>query len=597
MGNKKNPSDIEKYLYAFWEKYGDWITKYAEFATVFNTNIVKRSVSESDLNAMLEECSILILTANAVEQNILTQKLYNEMNARENSKQKLAEIYADGCVYQFATINNIKIVHMHPNSTSSFANGGSADTVRSALNRFRPKLVVSLGVAFGIDPAKQELGDVLLSSAIIPYDVFNKDINGVIWLRNEDKYVTHEALNAWNVLTRSPQFSLEKKASERQSLINRKLHFRWQLGTMLSGGSVLSNKKRKDALLRAAKKLGEDKVIGGEMEGIGVYSVCKKANVPCIIIKGICDWGADKNSWEQVIKLTNANYSEDNVFSIRENPATNDLIKDCIQAYATDHATEALFRLLRFDSNFLDVYSPSPRYGLHRIYKRFRKLEQIKAFFTLHGKALSTIVCIDCLFLLLLFLRHRIWGREIHIYEFLFLVFPVCIYIIKERMCLHPIKIHHAWVNLRFDFLDLEEGTAGVILNDSRPIFHCTAIWWSSDDKIIQNIQKIGTIKGNNFQHIRALKDFNTNTILQIEYELANGDQYAHLISRKKSSKRLSNMLRKISCFISQEPFVGKMKTKKRFIVYTERIYRLNQSKSCLVDKCNVMISRVANDR
>ena len=62
--------------------------------------------------------------------------------------------------------------------------------------------------------------------------------------------------------------------------------------------------------------------------------------------------------------------------------------------------------------------------------------------------------------------------------------------------------------------LDLEEGTAGVILNDSRPIFHCTAIWWSSDDKIIQNIQKIGTIKGNNFQHIRALKDFNTNTIL-----------------------------------------------------------------------------------
>ncbi len=78
-------------------------------------------------------------------------------------------------------------------------------------NDFVPKLVVSLGVAFGIDPKKQHLGDVLLSSAVIPYDIFNKDTDGVITLRSEDKFCTHEALNAWDVLMRTPYFSLEEK--------------------------------------------------------------------------------------------------------------------------------------------------------------------------------------------------------------------------------------------------------------------------------------------------------------------------------------------------------------------------------------------------
>lgn len=444
----------------------------------FDANIVNRTISLNALNDMLEECSVPILTANAVEQNILTQKLYNEVNANLNNRQKLAEIYVDGCVYQFASINNIKIVHMHPNSTSSFASGGLADAVRSALTRFRPKLVVSLGVAFGVDPAKQALGDVLLSSAIIPYDVFNKDINGAIWLRNGDKYITHESLNAWNVLMRSPNFSLEKKASKRQSLINRKLHFQWQFGTMLSGGSVLSNKKKKKALLRAAKKLGEDKVIGGEMEGIGFYSVCKKANIPCIVIKGICDWGAEKNSWEQVINLINANYFGNNALPSDEYPITNNLIKDCVQAYAMDHATEAFLRLLRFDSNFLDAYSPSPRYGLHRIYKRFRKFEQIKPILILHRRALCMIACIDCLFLLLIFLQNKILykslGGKIYIFGLLLLILPACIYITKERMKLHPIIIHHAWANLCFTKLDLSKHTASIVLNESRPIFHCT---------------------------------------------------------------------------------------------------------------------------
>lgn len=244
--NQKIP-EVRKALYGFLVNNGNWITQYADHATEFNADMVKRNISSSDLDDMLEDCAVLILTANEVEQNIVTAKLYNEVNASIKNERKLSEIYEtdDGCVYQFASIRNINIVHMHPNSTASFTSEGSANAVSNALERFRPRLVVSLGVAFGIDPTNQSLGDVLLSSAIIPYDVFNKDTNGKIKLRPNDKYITHEALNAWNVLMRTLKFSLEKQESGRRSLIHKEISFQWQYGTMLSGGSVLSNERKK----------------------------------------------------------------------------------------------------------------------------------------------------------------------------------------------------------------------------------------------------------------------------------------------------------------------------------------------------------------
>lgn len=365
--NNQIKSEVLEELCTFYTSSRKWITDYSNYANTFNTEMVERKLSFSDLNGMLEDYTVLILTANSVEQNILTCKLYKEVNSNDTKKKKLCEIYVDGCVYQFATVRNVNIVHMHPSSTSSFTVGGSANAIRSALGRFRPKLVVSLGVAFGIDHKTQHLGDVLLSSAVVPYDIFNKDTKGAIKLRPEDKFYTHEALNAWNVLMRSLNFSLEHQEVERLSLIERELNFKWQFGTMLSGGSVLSNKGRKQALLRAAKKNGDEKIIGGEMEGIGVYSECRKPDIPCIVIKGICDWGVDKNLWGKAVNIVNQRYGEDTLQLSEEQ--INDLIKDCVQAYAMDHATESLFRLLRFDSSFLDAYSPISEHSVESVDK------------------------------------------------------------------------------------------------------------------------------------------------------------------------------------------------------------------------------------
>ena len=133
----------------------------------------------------------------------------------------------------------------------------------------------------------------------------------------------------------------------------------------------------------------------------------------------------------------------------------------------------------------------------------------------------------------------------------------VFILAIKEKMEPYPIEIHHEWVNFSFDALDLKNCNAYIALKDSRQIFHVVASWWLSVDKINKSIQEIGTIKGNNIFEITALNVFNRKTILQIEYELANGDRYAHLISYKPSKKGFRD----------------------DSMVYCERIYRKDRKK------------------
>ena len=69
------------------------------------------------------------------------------------------------------------------------------------------------------------------------------------------------------------------------------------------------------------------------MEATGIYYACqvyKNREIPFIVIKGICDWGAEKNAWEKVVGSR----------------AKEDKIKDCIQAYACNNAFDTMSFIL-----------------------------------------------------------------------------------------------------------------------------------------------------------------------------------------------------------------------------------------------------------
>lgn len=560
----------------FWTRNKEWILKYEEKATNFDTEMVER-IMYDELNGKLQDCSVLILTASQVEQNILTRKLYEESNKDKENKSRMEEICIGKYVYQFARISNINIVHLHPHTQSSFTEGGAANAVRDALERFRPKLVVSLGVSFGINPKEQYLGDVIISQKIIPYDIYNKDVDGDIKLRAEDTCYTHEAINAWDVLMRSKNFSLEKEESKRRSLIGEKLEFRWQYGALLSGGSVLSNEEKISKLVTAAKKIGQENVIGGDMEGSGIYSECKKANIPCVVIKGICDWAAEKNAWDKIIECVH-------ICGDEKKHITNDSVKDSVQGYAMDNAVEAFWRLIRFDSNFLESYYVINNNIVPDKLKNAKILRKMRKMIQLNEKKIIHII--KRIFLWLLFLCFinvcvYCYGvvNRVEIPKCIYWIEVICMIIsivISELSMIYPMEVRNRWINFSIFKEDYRGYFFKVLLNDSRPIFNVTVFCWMKSGKVKESFKEVGNLKKHDLINVELPEAFNYKTILQIDYELANGERYVHLISGKWYQK-------------------FRICRKQKVIIYSEKIYRREGSKTELIEIQNGTFGKCVN--
>lgn len=80
------------------------------------------------------------------------------------------------------------------------------------------------------------------------------------------------------------------------------------------------------------------------MEASGIYYACQKIKgrkTPFFVIKVICNWGAEKSGWTNVI-----------------GPGQDGgKIKDCVQAFACDHACDVMY------------YSVTAEYGVNKLIK------------------------------------------------------------------------------------------------------------------------------------------------------------------------------------------------------------------------------------
>lgn len=306
---------VQNNLQSFWnENRSTLIEKYGPMADKFPDELTEFVPNQGEFLQELRQCHLLLLTANQVENRMVTHLLYQYGN-----RKKLRWRDYEKCVYRLTKIGSIKVAHLVPLNTGSFSREGSRKAIERALGIFRPMLVVSLGVAFGVDANKQTLGDVLISQKILSNET-NSRVDGKIILRSDETYFTSDQIcTRWGSFLDSEIQPFEKYG------------FRWYFGPLLSGGSVVSDAEEKLRLIQAAARK-EEKSIGGEMEGTGIYAECRGPDVPCIVIKGICDWGALKNGWDLVT----------------DGEANNGQVKDCVQAFATQHAFEALYCLLSY---------------------------------------------------------------------------------------------------------------------------------------------------------------------------------------------------------------------------------------------------------
>lgn len=305
---------VLKNLKTFWDKNGSRIVE--TYKPQVEGLPKHKNIKKQDFINQIRKCKVLIITANTIEGTVVSQRLLQASQAEE-----LEMFVTEGYSFQFATVEDIPALHVWPSSTSSFTQYGSYNAINTALDYFTPEYVISVGVAFGIDPQKQSLGDVLVSKELVFYDNFNKVTDGVVTLKKHEAYSTDISFLA---SVRQLEFEIPPKEVG---------DFKWYYDALLTGGTVLSDTAEKLKLLEAAADRDYSNIVGGEMEATGIYYACqvyKGRNIPFIVIKGICDWGAEKNGWEKVVGSQTKEYR----------------IKDCVQAYACNNAYDTMSFIL-----------------------------------------------------------------------------------------------------------------------------------------------------------------------------------------------------------------------------------------------------------
>lgn len=307
-------------------------------------------------NTILTKTSIVVLTANKYERNILhkrIQKLTGQKILRfEINLSTACERFNKVFAYSFKWSNNY-ILHIHTNVTGSYTIGGSADVIRwIQSNKYMfPRLIVSFGICFGTDRKNYDIGDVIISDKIYPYFIGAK-INGEkitvvddnAFRINDDMYNRLYNLINDNVLSSS------------------KFGFGIKLKSYITGEAVVSSQ----SAVNLFNDITTQTTPTGDMEGYGVFKECNCSDfkIPCLIVKSISDWGVEKNfdeSDDDTLKLFmtawQTNSTSDNSISKNEARQLIRTLKDRLQAFSANCAFEVLNTLMLSCENDISLHA------------------------------------------------------------------------------------------------------------------------------------------------------------------------------------------------------------------------------------------------
>ncbi len=239
----------------------------------FEFNLPVENVDLKDAESLIQKTDILIVTVNEKERESLLKFVLPIPE-----KKSLISIVHKNSTYRIGRLGYYLIAHVQSGMGSS-GRGASALTVYKAIEFLKPKVVIMVGVAFGINPKKQHLGDVLISKRIINYEVAR------ICAGDNDITPRGDEPNSgallYNIFTNIIDWNHYVSQNRRAKII---------FGDLLSGEKLIDNLGYRNFL-----KNKFPNAIGGEMEGTGVSSACGEASLSeWIVIKGICDWADGK---------------------------------------------------------------------------------------------------------------------------------------------------------------------------------------------------------------------------------------------------------------------------------------------------------------
>lgn len=274
-------------------------------------------LSSRELNELIsseDKNIILVLTANKIENNIFIWSLKNIV------EKKLDNYLLDDeddsiCVrINYCSTKNYIIIHHHIGKTGDEYTRRAINEVTHFIN---PDFIVLLGICYGLDMEKQEMGTVNISEEVTGVRINFRDtpFSDEIIIDPEIEFEKRPNERMTTTITRKLSV-IEIKESESSDALNH------MYGRIVSANSLMSCKKVKDSITEKLKNdvRGSIPLVGGEMEACGIF----KSNYRgpnnsdfdrWIVIKAICDWGESKNS-------------------LATNKEENTRIKNSLQAYA-----------------------------------------------------------------------------------------------------------------------------------------------------------------------------------------------------------------------------------------------------------------------
>ena len=216
----------------------------------------------------------LFVTANENETAALLKdkKFFSFKSERSKNKN-------DNNYYNVGTFGKYNVVHFQLASQGVVNSEAAILSVVNAIDTYHPDAVILLGIAFGRDNSNtpepcQHIGDVLVSSMVIDYES-GKIKEGNI---QSDACKPEAGKCLLSVCKHYATYWKYKSNNVTSKCI---------VGPILSGDKVVDDEKFKSKLFKLYPR-----AIGGEMEGRGVYSVCRNRGIcEWIIVKSICDWG------------------------------------------------------------------------------------------------------------------------------------------------------------------------------------------------------------------------------------------------------------------------------------------------------------------
>jgi nucleoside phosphorylase len=220
---------------------------------------------------MTPQADVLLVTVTKIETRAVFQAFRDAAGADPRP-----EAIGDKTYHDLGTVNATR-VWLVQSEMGAAGLGAAQQTVQKGIETLAPGAVVMVGIAFGVNPDKQQIGDILVASKLMLYEP--------------------QRVGAEKTLPRGTRADCSPRLLDRCR--NADLH--WD-GATVRFGLVLTGEKLVDNLpLRQELLTFEPEAIGGEMEGAGLYAACQDRHVDWILVKAICDWAdghkeADKDA-------------------------------------------------------------------------------------------------------------------------------------------------------------------------------------------------------------------------------------------------------------------------------------------------------------